>query len=399
MTVFTEAYSGVEADVEERPRHREPEQQLGFRGNGSYILFTCIIPVILGFLGLALIFVASGLNPLLQHPGGRSSSAGCVARICGATSFYPATEFCSHLILTPWGTNMTERERSQREFLKAAAGRARLYLTIDGDQCPQTTIADLLVRLKVLQLTGYEFYLKGNETADGVKACFDIIDQLVGAKSTAAVILRSGPYGTQVKANVLANVYQMHAHVDGSGTIHDAIFMNNFNYTDPNQPATSPALTMVNILSRATSDRAKSIAAGGPNVTNICYTQSLMGIRVDTRAMLRYSEICEMVQCCSIVKPPQSNDLSRSRIVSVKKGSRYLVSYDDPVTLEEKANDVAAITGGRLCIAADDADADDFHGKCGDKAALLSKMAQLAGKRNTAYTGLCVEKLKELGRD
>ncbi|XP_037525334.1 uncharacterized protein LOC119402271 [Rhipicephalus sanguineus] len=224
----------------------------------------------------------------------------------------PATEFCSHLILTPWGTNIQER-------------------------------------------------------------------------GSAVVILRSGPYGTQVKSNVLANVYQTHAPVDSSGTIRDAIFMNNFNYTDPNQQATGPALTMVNMLSRARSDRAKNIASGGPNVTNICYSESLMGIRVDTRVVLRYSEICETVQCCSTVKPPQRNDLSRSRIVSVKKGSHYLVSYDDPATLEEKANEIAEITDGRLCIAADDADADDFHGKCGDKAALLSKMAELARKRNSAY--------------
>ncbi|KAL3216429.1 hypothetical protein MRX96_033073 [Rhipicephalus microplus] len=297
----------------------------------------------------------------------------------------PATEFCSHLVLAPWGIDIKERERSQREFLKAAASRSRLYLTIDSDQCPQTTVADLLVRMKMLHLKGYEFYLKGNETADAAKACFDIIDQLVTAKSSTAVILRSGPYGTQVKGNVLANVYQMHPPMDDSGTIPDAIFMNNFNYTDPNQQEISQALTMVNVLNRARSDRAKSIATGGPNVTNICYSESLMGIRVDTRAVLRYSKICEMVQCCSTVKPPQRNDLSRSRIVSVKKGSRYFVSYDDAATLEEKANDIDDLTGGRFCIAADDADADDFHGKCGDKAALLSKMAQLAHKRNTAY--------------
>ncbi|KAL3216432.1 hypothetical protein MRX96_033076 [Rhipicephalus microplus] len=279
----------------------------------------------------------------------------------------PATEFCSHLVLAPWGTDIKERgevplcswKRSQREFLKAAASRSRLYLTIDSDQCPQTTVADLLVRMKMLQLRGYEFYLKGNETADAAKACFDIIDQLVTAKSSTAVILRSGPYGTQVKGNVLANVYQMHAPMDDSGTIPDAIFMNNFNYTDSNQQEISQALTMVNVLSRARSDRAKSIATGGPNVTNICYSESLMGIRVDTRAVLR--------------------------IVSVKKGSRYFVSYDDPATLEEKANDIDELTGGKFCIAADDADAHDFHGKCGDKAALLSKMAQLALKRNTAY--------------
>lgn len=105
--------------------------------------------------------------------------------------------------------------------------------------------------------------------------------------------------------------------------------------------------------------------------------------------VLRYSDICETVQCCATVTPPQHNEDSHSWTVSVTKGTRYLVSYDDPGTLEEKAIAIGALTGDALCIAADDADADDFRGKCGDKAALekaplLNKMAELARTRNAA---------------
>ncbi|XP_075530022.1 uncharacterized protein LOC142563346 [Dermacentor variabilis] len=394
---------------------RREQGQLDFRGSGSYVLFTCIVPVILGFLGLALIFVVSRLGgePVATAPARSFLICRMRSKDLWSDVVQPATDFCSHLILTPWGTDVKERKRSQREFFKAAGKRSRLYLTIESDDCPNKTVADLHAQMKNLRLAGFEFYMKGNETALSVKECFDLIDQLVAAKESKlsrltslrwlpagseSAILRSGPYRTLVKPNVLANVYQTHPPTDGSGNIPDSIFLNNFNYTnikqptaDPNQPGTKPDLNIVNILTLAKNDRATNVAAGGRKITNICYALSLMGIRVDTQVVLRYSDICETVQCCATVKPPQRNDDSRSRIVSVSvmKGTRYLVSYDDPGTLEEKANMIDILTGDALCIAADDADADDFRGKCGEKAALekaplLNKMAELARSRNTA---------------
>ncbi|XP_065285214.1 uncharacterized protein [Dermacentor albipictus] len=405
FSVATQAYDTPETD--DRPRRRE-QGELDFRGSGSYVLFTCIVPVILGFLGLALIFVVSRLGgePVAAVPVRSFLICRMRSKDLWSDVVQPATDFCSHLILTPWGTDVNERKRSQREFFKAAGKRSRLYLTIESDDCPNKTVAHLQAQMKNLSLTGFEFYMKGNETALSVKECFDLIDQLVAAKGSESAILRSGPYRTLVKPNVLANVYQTHPPIDGSGNIPDAIFLNNFNYTnvkqptaDPNQPGTKPKLNIVNILTLAKNDRATNVAAGGRKITNICYGLSLMGIRVDTQVVLRYSDICETVQCCATVKPPQRNDDSRSRIVSVMKGTRYFVSYDDPGTLEEKANTIDVLTGEALCIAADDADADDFRGKCGEKAPLekaplLNKMAELARSRNSALSSATARRRK-----
>ncbi|XP_037525826.2 uncharacterized protein LOC119402847 [Rhipicephalus sanguineus] len=163
--------------------------------------------------------------------------------------------------------------------------------------------------------------------------------------------------------------------------------MNNFDYTDTGHGGVD-MVRIADVLMRAQKERTESIAAGAPNITNICYSLSFMGMRMDTRTMVKYSQVCETVQCCLVDKSPQRNDRSRSLVATVMNRSLYNVSYDDADTLAEKAKAVFLMTRGALCIAADDVQADDFGGKCGGagrKAPLLTMMAELARLQNGAF--------------
>ncbi|KAH7933326.1 hypothetical protein HPB49_011564 [Dermacentor silvarum] len=319
-------------------RRRRDTDQLVFHESKGDVLFACIVPVVLGLLGLALIYVISlpEQNFLICRMRSKDLWEDVVT---------PATQFCTHLVLTLWGDDLDERDRSQQEFFKSALNRTRLYLTVPPEDCPRTSLTDLSTRLMSLHLDGFEFYMKGNESADDVKACFDLIDRFVSLKGPNAAILRSGPYGTLVKPNVLANVYQLHAPVNNSGQIPDAIFVNNFNYTNPIQGAVR-TVSINEFLIRAQKERAASITKGSPNVTNICYSLSFMGIRLDTRMAVKYSKVCETVQCCLVDKLQQRHSRSRSLVAT----------------------------------------ADDFGGKCsGRKAPLLTKVAELARSHNSAF--------------
>ncbi|XP_075726734.1 uncharacterized protein LOC142768606 [Rhipicephalus microplus] len=299
----------------------------------------------------------------------------------------PATRFCTHLILMPWGNDLDERDRSEQEFLRAAFDRTRLYLTVPPEDCSRTNINELMTRSRSLRLDGFEFYMKGNESADDVRLCSDLIDRFVSLKGSSAAILRSGPYRTLVKPNVLANIYHVHAPIDDDGRIHSAVFMNNFNYTDTGHVGVD-MVRMTDILKRAQKERAENVAAGAPNISNICYSLSFMGMRMDTQTMVKYSQVCETVQCCLVDKSPLRNDRSRSFVATVMNRFVYNVSYDDADTLAEKAKAVSLLTQGALCVAADDVQADDFAGKCGGarrKAPLLTMVARLARLHNGAF--------------
>ncbi|XP_065283712.2 uncharacterized protein [Dermacentor albipictus] len=383
-------------DVEEGRARRRDTDQLIFHETKGDVLFACIVPVILGFLGLALIFVISRHGGKTEAAGELCKNGNCLPDrkflICRMRSkdlwedvVSPAAQLCTHLVLTLWGDDFDERDRSQQAFFKYALNRTRLYLTVQPEECPRTSLTDLSTRFMSLHLDGFEFYMKGNESADDVKACFNLIDRFVSWKGPSAAILRSGPYGTLVKPNVLANVYQLHTPVNNSGQIPNAIFVNNLNYTDSSHAAVR-TVRINELLIRAQKERATSITEGAPNTTNICYSLSFMGIRMDTRTVVKYSEVCETVQCCLVDKSHQRDDRSRSLVATVINPFRYNVSYDDADTLAEKVNAVTSLTRGALCIAAEDVQADDFAGKCsGHKAPLLTKVAELARWHNSAF--------------
>ncbi|KAL1416256.1 hypothetical protein MTO96_006377 [Rhipicephalus appendiculatus] len=370
-------------------RRRELEDEPSFEESKSDVLFACFVPIVLTILGIGLVFI-------LSRRGGKAEEAahGKAFLICRMRSkdlweevVKPATRFCTHLILTPWGNDFDERDRSEQEFFRAAFNRTRLYLTVPPEDCTRTNINELMTRLRSLRLDGFEFYMKGNESANDVRLCSNLIDRFVSLKDPSAAILRSGPYGTLVKPNVLANVYHVHAPIDDDGRIHDAIFINNYDYTDTGHGGVD-MVRIADVLMRAQKERAESVAAGAPHITNICYSLSFMGMRMDTRTMVKYSQVCETVQCCLVDKSPLRNDHSRSLVATVMNRSLYNVSYDDANTLAEKAKAVSLLTRGALCISADDVQADDFGGKCGGashKAPLLTVVAELARLQNGAF--------------
>ncbi|KAL3208800.1 hypothetical protein MRX96_038821 [Rhipicephalus microplus] len=274
----------------------------------------------------------------------------------------PATRFCTHLILMPWGNDLDERDRSEQEFFRAAFDRTRLYLTVPPEDCSRTNINELMTRSRSLRLDGFEFYMKGNESADDVRLCSDLIDRFIALKGSSAAILRSGPYRTLVKPNVLANIYHVHAPIDDDGRIHSAVFMNNFNYTDTGHVGVN-MVRMTDILKRAQKERAENVAAGAPNISNICYSLSFMGMRMDTQTMVKYSQVC---RDGPVLPGGQVSAAQRPQ-------SLFRCDGDEP---------------GALCVAADDVQADDFAGKCGGarrKAPLLTMVARLARLHNGAF--------------
>ncbi|KAL1474280.1 hypothetical protein MTO96_038099, partial [Rhipicephalus appendiculatus] len=236
-------------------RRRELEDEPSFEETKSDVLFACFVPIVLTILGIGLVFILS--------PHGKAFL------ICRMRSkdlweevVKPATRFCTHLILTPWGNDFDERDRSEQEFFRAAFNRTRLYLTVPPEDCTRTNINELMTRLRSLRLDGFEFYMKGNESANDVRLCSNLIDRFVSLKDPSAAILRSGPYGTLVKPNVLANVYHVHAPIDDDGRIHDAIFINNYDYTDTGHGGVD-MVRIADVLMRAQKERAESVAAGG----------------------------------------------------------------------------------------------------------------------------------------
>ncbi|XP_037526220.2 uncharacterized protein LOC119403350 [Rhipicephalus sanguineus] len=78
--------------------------------------------------------------------------------------------------------SQSTKNRSEQEFFRAAFNRTRLYLTVPPEDCTRTNINELATRLRSLRLDGFEFYMKGNESADDVRLCSNLIDRFVSLK-------------------------------------------------------------------------------------------------------------------------------------------------------------------------------------------------------------------------
>ncbi|XP_077560800.1 uncharacterized protein LOC144175620 [Haemaphysalis longicornis] len=311
------------------------------------------------------------------------------------------TKYCSHLIFSE-GDDPDESKRSFGEFVKGAVNRSRLYRTVKSEACEKgTDLTKLLSTMRSLKIDGFEFYLKGNENSITKKACLMLIQGLIKSQGATSVILRSGPYKTSVRPDVLANVYQTHAPVDNNGRMAGACFVNNFDDSSSGPDGSSP-FRMKDLLVNAQKERSSNVTAGQRNVTNLCYSFSLLALRLDDsrrvsehlsllgcfhrRTVMPYSKLCEKIQYGEPHNRPQKSDKSLSKLVNVGdiSGQKYRCSFDDAETLEQKARAVSALTKGALCVAAYDVEGDDIDSHCGPRAPLLSKIAEIARKQNSA---------------